>query len=196
MSSSTSNLPTGGLTPPADPGETTGGAAQAEVARSIVGEAALLGRYARRLTRSSADAADLTQDTLERALRGVQGFRPGSNLRAWLLTIMSRLFVDRCRKGKRETNRDPLDPDCLAAPASGDEAAPRWARLGEREVRVALSQLDSSFREPYELFAVEHLSYQAVAQRLRIPVGTVGTRLNRARLKLRALLERELEVDS
>jgi len=155
--------------------------------RAVVEHGPMLHKRASRLTRDAADASDLVQDTLERALRRPQGFRSGSNLRAWLLTIMTHLFIDRCRRGQRENQLAAVEPDGLAAPAIDE--VPRWAELTQAEVRCALAQLDPTFREPYELHAIERLSYQAVALRLSIPVATVGTRLIRARQRLRVLLE-------
>ncbi len=147
-----------------------------------------LARTARRLLRNPSDAADLVQDTVEKALRCWRQFRPGSRMRAWLLTIMTNLFVDRCRRGNREV---PLDGD-LEQPPPEPEETPVWLQLSQEQVRRAVESLDPAMREVYRLRAVERLSYQTMSRRLGIPVATVGTRLNRARQKLRALLEREL----
>jgi RNA polymerase sigma-70 factor (ECF subfamily) len=166
---------------------------ESEFHRKVVEHAPVLLRHATRLTRDSADASDLVQDTLERALRRAESFRSGSNLRAWLLTILTHLFIDRCRRCDRDSRLETVDEDQLAAPVS-DEVVPPWADLTQDEVRDALEQLEPVFREPYELHALEHMSYQAVALRLRIPVATVGTRLSRARQRLRALLEAKIGI--
>jgi RNA polymerase sigma-70 factor (ECF subfamily) len=168
--------------------------ADGEFTRRVVDETAMLVRHATRLTRDSADASDLVQDTVERALRRAQAFRAGSNLRAWLLTILTNLFIDRCRRRDRDSRLDSVDEDQLAAPER-DDVVPAWANLGQDEVRAALAELEPAFREPYQLHALEHLSYQEVALRLRIPVATVGTRLSRARQRLRALLQAKLRGD-
>jgi RNA polymerase sigma-70 factor (ECF subfamily) len=165
-----------------------------EFTRRVVDETAILMRHATRLTRDSADASDLVQDTVERALRRAQAFRAGSNLRAWLLTILTNLFIDRCRRRDRDSRLDSIDEDQLAAP-DHDDVVPAWANLSQDEVRAALAELEPAFREPYQLHALEHLSYQEVARRLRIPVATVGTRLSRARQRLRALLQAKLRGD-
>jgi RNA polymerase sigma-70 factor (ECF subfamily) len=166
---------------------------EGEFHRKLVEQTDVLLRHATRLTRDSADASDLVQDTLERALRRAQGFRSGSNLRAWLLTILTHLFIDRCRRCDRDSRVETLDEDHLAAPIA-DEVVPAWADLTQEEVRDALAQLEPAFREPYELHALELMSYQAVARRLGIPVATVGTRLSRARQRLRALLQDKMSV--
>jgi RNA polymerase sigma-70 factor (ECF subfamily) len=146
-----------------------------------------LERTAHRLVRNPSDAADLVQDTVEKALRCWRQFRPGSRMRAWLLTIMTNLFLDRCRRGTREV---ALDGD-LEEPGP-EPPEPRWLRLTAEQVRRAVQSLDPMMREIYQLRTVHQLSYQSMADRLGIPLATVGTRLNRARAKLRALLEREL----
>jgi RNA polymerase sigma-70 factor, ECF subfamily len=149
-----------------------------------------LERTARRLIRNPSDAADLVQDTVEKALRCWRRFRPGSRIRAWLLTIMTNLFLDRCRRRNREVALE-IDPE---QPSLELDEPPSWSRLSEEQVRRAVAALEPAMREVYQLRVVQQLAYQAMSERLGIPVATVGTRLNRARLKLRALLERELHA--
>jgi RNA polymerase sigma-70 factor (ECF subfamily) len=151
----------------------------------------LLERNALRLTRHRADAADLVQDTIEKALRSWRRFIRGSHIRAWLLTIMSHLFIDRCRRRGREIELEG-GTEPTAMPLDEEVATPLWLQLTDEQLRRALVALDPSLRDVYQLRAVQRLSYRSMAERLGIPVATVGTRLNRARLKLRALLESEV----
>lgn len=142
---------------------------------------------ARRLTRSPADADDLLQDALERALRSWDRFEPGTNLRAWLSAIVSNLFIDRCRKRSGSVTVD-LDDDLahrVAEPVP--DAEPTWAALGEAEVRAVLPQVQPEFRAVFQLH-LEGFGYQDIAERLGIPRATVGTRLLRARRQLKDLL--------
>ncbi|MBP0589060.1 sigma-70 family RNA polymerase sigma factor [Paraburkholderia sp. LEh10] len=142
-----------------------------------------LRRYARALTGDPAWADDLVQDTAERALARWKGFRPDSNLRAWLLTILRHLYIDQLRV-RREITVD-------------DESAP-WRNLeaphGEvdglvlRDVQRALYCLPVEQREVMLLVCVEELSYQEASTALGVPIGTVMSRLSRAREHMRALL--------
>lgn len=143
-------------------------------------------RYARALTGDVAWADDLVQDAAERALSRWASFRPHSNLRAWLLTILHNLYVDQLR-GRREIAVD-------------DESAP-WRTLeaphGEvdglvlRDLQRALYQLPTGQREVLLLVCVEELSYGEASAVLGVPCGTVMSRLSRAREHLRVLLGQE-----
>jgi RNA polymerase sigma-70 factor (ECF subfamily) len=148
--------------------------------------------FALKLCGNPPDAHDLVQDTFERALRNFASLTPGTNERAWLFTILHHLFIDRCRRKKR----DPASANVaeLDLPASEPEPPPSWTRLSAVEVRAAVAQLDDEFRRVYELHAIEGKSYQEIAQSLSIPQNTVGTRLLRARKKLKSILERTLEA--
>jgi len=149
----------------------------------------LLFQVACRLCRRTDDAHDLVQDTFERALR--RGVSPNPNLKAWLLSILHHRFIDVWRKrGKREVTPAPDAP--LAAPEAEAEAEPRWAALDEERVRAAVERLQPEQREVFLLHALEGRAYVEVARRIGIPQSTVGTRLFRARLRLRRLLEQEL----
>jgi len=142
-----------------------------------------LRRYARALTGDPAWADDLVQDTLERALNKWH-WRANSNLRAWLLTLLRHRFIDQLR-ARREIAFD-------------DDGAP-WqglvAPVGEvdglllEEVQRALYRLPLEQREVLLLIALEELSYQEAASVLKVPVGTVMSRLSRARERMRQLLD-------
>ena len=150
---------------------------------------AALHATALRLCGNSTDARDLVQDTLEKGLRNLARFQPGTNGRAWLLTILNRLFIDRCRSRKREPRADVSTEtleDQVAQPERED--APAWASLGPEALHGALERLPEEFRTVYRLHALEGRSYQEIAQSLGIPKATVGTRLIRARRRLKDLL--------
>lgn len=149
-------------------------------------------RWALRLRRNPSDAWDLVQDTYERALRG--GPLPAAqNARAWLFVIMKNLFLDQCRARKRRgwpaANERIGD---LPAPPSEPEPDPPWASLTTEEVRECVAGLDRVFREVYTLHALEGLSYAEIAARLNLSPKTIGTRIFRARQKLRHALHDQL----
>jgi RNA polymerase sigma-70 factor (ECF subfamily) len=137
------------------------------------------------------DAAnDLVQDTLERALRR---FRPGAiaNVRSWLFAILRNRFIDHCRSGQY---RLTLLPANLLAPVNAPATNPAWATITPEQLALAVRALDDEFRVVFELFEVEHRSYDEIAARLGIAKNTVGTRLVRARRKLRDALTADARV--
>ncbi len=142
-----------------------------------------------RLCGNATDANDLVQDTFERGLRSLARFQPGTDGRAWLLTILHNLFIDRCRSRTREARSDtPAEEleERIAAPEP--EAQPFWATISTEQLREALEKIPEDFRAVYQMHALENRSYQEIAQTLGIPKATVGTRLIRARRKLKELL--------
>jgi len=163
-------------------------AAFAEVARAHEGP---LVAFAMRLAGNGDDARDLVQDTLERALRRFASFEPGTNARAWLFSILHNAFIDRCRRRAAEPKRMSLDD--VELPSSEPEEPPAWTSITLEQLRTAIARLEPEFRSVYELHAVDGLAYQEISTRLGIPVNTVGTRLGRARKKLRTLLESLVE---
>jgi RNA polymerase sigma-70 factor (ECF subfamily) len=135
--------------------------------------------HARRLCAREADALDLVQDTLLRALVYEHRFEHGSNLRAWLRQIQLSIFVSRYRRGRREKRaleRLTFDPCSWVHP---EEAAPQ-PTLGHG-LELALRALPEGFRRVVELVDLEGLEYRDAATALGIPVGTVMSRLHRAR---------------
>jgi RNA polymerase sigma-70 factor (ECF subfamily) len=156
---------------------------------------ALLYSRAVRLLRCAPDAWDLVQDTFEHALRGYDSFQPGSNMRVWLMTIMQHLFIDRCRRKAREPWLEPIDEEVVAI-VDPDNAKPDWATISDEQVADALQELESPFREVYQLRLLDKCSYDEIAERLLIPRSTVGTRLMRARKKLRQNLLRRVSSPS
>lgn len=140
-----------------------------------------LRRYARALLSDRAAADDLTQDTLERAWAKLDQFRPGSDLRAWMFSIMHNVHVSRLRRPQPE---EALVEDSLDA---GVRATQNDA-LEIRDLDRALAALSMEHREVLLLIGLEEMSYDAAASTLGIPVGTVMSRLSRARERLRVLM--------
>ena len=145
-----------------------------------------LRRYARALVGERAGADDLVQDTLERAWTKLHLYRRGTDLRAWLFTIMHNLHVNaRIRTGR--------SPEIAGAPqADGGEAAPaQGGGLLLRDLERALGELPEEQRTVVLLVGLEGLSYRDAADVLGVPVGTVMSRLARGRERLRRLVDGE-----
>jgi RNA polymerase sigma-70 factor (ECF subfamily) len=158
--------------------------------RYVLPELELLLRVARSLTASTADAEDLVQDTLLRAYRGIDSF-DGRHPRAWLLTIMRNANVNRTRRKRPLLLRDP-DAAFERLEASQDrDQADMFVDAGfDAEVESALAALSDDFRLCVELVDIGGLSYGEAAAALGIPVGTVMSRLHRARKRIRDRLDR------
>jgi RNA polymerase sigma-70 factor (ECF subfamily) len=145
-----------------------------------------LRRYARVLTGDVNRADDLVQDTLARAWEKRRLWAAGSDLRAWLFTIMHNVFVNQRALARRENLKVSLDGG-----GEGDEAwqipvrATQYTRVELAEVMLHVGRLPVDQREVLLLAAVEELRYEEIAATLAIPVGTVMSRLSRAREKLR-----------
>jgi RNA polymerase sigma-70 factor (ECF subfamily) len=141
------------------------------------------------LTRDPESARDLVQDTLLKALSSLHTFEPASNMAAWLMKILVNLFIDRYRRRSAQPSMVPLCENVLEIASSPErDPLPMSARVTSEQLHAAFDQLGPAFREAYQLRIVEKLSYEQIAARLGIPVGTVGTRLARARQQLRRLL--------
>jgi RNA polymerase sigma-70 factor, ECF subfamily len=138
----------------------------------------LYGR-ALRLTRSTAAAEDLVQDTVERAMRFEGSYQMGTNLRAWMHQILFSVFVSRCRRLRREQKAMGVLQSDPCAWTSNDSPRP-MAGLSPAVVR-ALAELPAQFREAVMLVDLEELAYKDAAERLGVPLGTVMSRLHRGR---------------
>jgi RNA polymerase sigma-70 factor (ECF subfamily) len=165
-------------------------------------------RLALGLTHDAGDAHDLVQDALERALREWARFTPGTNAHAWTSAILSRLFIDRWRRRKRQprlVDLERLEANGAGALCGGGIAGawgaapdtavvppPPWEAVSDAELTAAVARLPARLRAVYELSMTEHRSYVDISLAVGIPVSTVGTRLLRARRHLRATLERQL----
>ena len=146
-------------------------------ARSLYGTAL-------RLTRSPQDAEDLLQETLLRAYRGFASYRPGTNVRAWLFTILHRVRTDMLRKRGRSPQTTELTDD---GPAVVPEHETRLTS-GNEDVQRALAAVPEVFRSALVLRDIEEFSYEEIAGILGVPVGTVMSRIHRGRAHLRRLL--------
>jgi RNA polymerase sigma-70 factor (ECF subfamily) len=142
-----------------------------------------LRRYARALTADRARADDLVQDTLERGMIKLDLWQPGSDLRAWLFTLMHNVFVNQLRSQPAGVTAG-LDGE--AAQVAVRPTQTDWLEV--RDLQAALLRLPEEQREVLLLVALEQLSYEETAGVLGIPVGTVMSRLSRARERLRGLL--------
>ena len=143
-----------------------------------------LRRYARALARDAARADDLVQDTLERALAKLDLWQPGSDLRAWLFTLMHNLYVNQVRAHRPV---DSVLDDALDVPVSGGQ----MEALVARDIHAALARLPTEQREVMLLVGLEQFGYAETAQVLGVPVGTVMSRLSRARERMRHMLAGE-----
>ena len=148
----------------------------------IIDHVPALRRYARVLTGDAWAADDLVQDTLERACRKWLLWRSGSNLRAWLFTLMHHLYLNQ-RRGAPPSPALDIDTlnEGLAAPPSGTDDA--------LDLERCLLRLPAEQRAVLLLVALEDMAYAEAARVLQIPVGTVMSRLARARARLRELME-------
>jgi RNA polymerase sigma-70 factor, ECF subfamily len=157
----------------------------AQTLELIEAEISRLRRYARYLARDVDRADDLVQECLMRAIAKIDSWTPGTNLRAWLFVILRNCHINELRRGQRvnlvgETNSDY---DLVPTPASQE------AHMSLLEVRDAYLNLSEEHREVLLLVAIEGLQYEEAAEILEIPVGTVRSRLSRARQALRDALE-------
>lgn len=142
-----------------------------------------LRRFARVLARSDADAHDLVQETVERALARRNGFRPGTRLDSWAFTIMRRIFIDQTRSNARwapvVSPADDLTPNIADAAMAGEEL-----RADALAVRDALRALPDDQRLAVALVLIDGLSYAEAAEVMGVPAGTLTSRLVRGRQTL------------
>jgi RNA polymerase sigma-70 factor (ECF subfamily) len=160
----------------------------------LVAELATLRARAAFLERSHTAAGDLVQDTVERALSNWFRFREGTDIRRWLLAIMHNLFVDRCRKRKR--SRESCSTDLAATEnhaGAGDAHNDDLARVPDAMALVG--KLTARLQETVRLVLFDGRSYREAAKQLGVPAPTVGTRMARARAKLRAFALSSPELD-
>ena len=152
-------------------------------------------RVAQHLARSREDAEELMQETYARAFRSWRSFTPGTNMRAWLLRILTNLNIDRGRRQQRAPQMQPLEAndyflyDKLAENGEGISDEDQVVeRLSQDDIVTALSAVPHDFRDVLVLVDLGDFSYADAAQILDIPVGTVMSRLHRGR----RILKREL----
>jgi RNA polymerase sigma-70 factor, ECF subfamily len=151
-------------------------------------------RVARGLVGSKEEAEDLMQDTYARAFRSWRSFTPGTNLRAWLLRILTNLNIDRGRRVQRSPDMQSLEErdyylyDRLEATSGNSDEERVVERLSQDDIVDALAEVPHDFRDVVVLVDIGDFSYADAAQILDIPVGTVMSRLHRGRRILKKQL--------
>ena len=173
--------------------ERQGGTASSDDAfqQYVVPEVDVLYRVALSITRNRADAEDVVQDTLLRAYRAIDRF-DGRHPRAWLLTILRNAQINRVRRKRPELLRDPDAAMERLADTSEGEASVEQAVVDntfDAAVEAAYERLPEKFRSVVELVDLGGLSYQEAADILDVPVGTIMSRLHRARARIRKDVE-------
>jgi len=155
-----------------------------EVHHLVAREVPRLRRYAKALTRNADRADDLVQDTLVRAIAKADLWQPGTDIRAWLFTIMHNQHVNTVRRAPREEATVDIEQVSSSLVAAADPEAKRQLR----EVQGALARLPVEQREVVLLVGLEKgMAYETAAQNLGVPIGTVRSRLSRGRDQLRKL---------
>lgn len=155
---------------------------------ALVEEIPSLRRFARALVRERDKADDVVHDCLVRALSKWQSFRPGTNLRAWLMAILHHTFISDVRR-RRPQGEEPENWDMIPV-AAPDETV----RLQLRDLERGLAQLPREQRTTLLLVVIEGMSYEQAAEVTGVPVGTIRSRLARARDGLRRFLQDEPDV--
>jgi RNA polymerase sigma-70 factor (ECF subfamily) len=151
-------------------------------------------RVARRLVPSREEAEDLVQETYARAFRSWRSYTPGTNLRAWLMRILTNLNIDRGRREQRAPTTQPLEEgdyylyNRLEAETGSEDEERIVQRLSQDGIVDALSAVPHDFRDVIVLVDIGDFSYQDAAQILDIPIGTVMSRLHRGRRILKGQL--------
>jgi RNA polymerase sigma-70 factor (ECF subfamily) len=164
--------------------------------------AALYG-VALRMTRRSADAEDLVQDTLLKAMRARHQFQAGTNLRAWLMRILTNTFINKYKRGVLE--RNVFDPETLDPVSDGwtgsatlrglrDAEGQMMLPLLQDEIRAAIDELPDDYRVAVLLVDIQELSYREAADAIGVPMGTVMSRLHRGRKFLKTRLVRQAQA--
>jgi RNA polymerase sigma-70 factor (ECF subfamily) len=154
-----------------------------ETGELVVRQIPRLRRYARALVGDRSAADDLVQDTLERALSRLHLWRTGSDLRAWLFSIMHNVFVNQIRS--RNVRREQALGEAFDLPG---ESGAEIRALELRDIDRALQRIPSEQREVVLLVGLEQLTYDEAANALGVPIGTIMSRLSRGRDRLRQLL--------
>ncbi len=150
-----------------------------------------------RMTRRTTEAEDLVQDTIVKAMRSRHQFQPGTNLKAWLVRILTNTFINRYRRGGMERelfegpSADPLSDGWVSAESTRAIRDPETQALRpivEAELQRALDELPDDFRIAVILSDIEELSYKEIAEAVGCPIGTVMSRLHRGRRMLQKTL--------
>jgi RNA polymerase sigma-70 factor (ECF subfamily) len=152
--------------------------------------------FAHWLTHNREEAEDLVQETYAKALKGFSSFQLGTNFRAWMYRILRNTFLT-SRTGLRATMTVPLDPEEDGTEVAVEHDTPEtllFERSNREQLQNAIDELPVYFREILLLCEVEEMSYQEISETLSIPIGTVMSRLSRARNTLRDRLRAQPQV--
>lgn len=149
---------------------------------------AQLYNFAHWLTSNREEAEDLVQEAYLKALKGFSSFTPGTNFRAWMYRILRNTFLTSRSGLKANISFDDEENEVPEPEAIGDPESLLLARVDQEQIRHALGRLAVSQREIILLSDVEELTYKEIAETLGVPIGTVMSRLSRARRVLRELL--------
>jgi len=158
---------------------------------ALVAEYSALVSYSRRLTSNGPEATDLVQMVCARVLSQQTEVAKLENVAAWLRTVLFRQFVDVRRREKWEI---PVESAALEHSSETDEPEPRRLQVTVDDVRTLMPSLPAHYRVPYELFTFEEMPYSRIAEVLGLSCKTVGTRISRARRRLRNLLEAQQQI--
>ena len=149
----------------------------------------LLRPYALSLTQDSANADDLCQETMLRALLNEKKFQQGTNLKAWLVTIMRNIFINNYRRSRRMISVEPEATDALTLQSGRTSSNQGWVTLRMKEIKNAMATLPRAFALCFELHYTGY-KYQEIATLLQEPLGTVKSRIHFARRQMMARVER------
>jgi len=152
--------------------------------------------FALRMTRNPSDAEDLVQETYLKAYRFFHRFQPGTNCKAWLLKVLTNIFINRYRQKAKEPEKVEareiedysINQRFLTLGGNPDPEEAFWSQMGEEHIRKALESLPEEFRLTVTLCFVEGFSYEEIADILGVRLGTVKSRIHRGRLLLKTLL--------
>jgi RNA polymerase sigma-70 factor, ECF subfamily len=164
---------------------------QQAVGGALVAEYAALVTYSRRLTSNGSEATDLVQMVCARVLSQQTEVAKVENIAAWLRTVLFRQFVDVRRREKWEV---PVESATLEQSCENNEPESRPFQVTVDDVRTLVPSLPAHYRVPYELYTFEEMPYSRIAAVLGLSCKTVATRINRARRRLRNLLEAQQQV--
>ncbi|MAT96175.1 MAG: RNA polymerase subunit sigma-70 [Anaerolineaceae bacterium] len=148
-------------------------------------EIPMLKRYAHSLSHNITEAEDLVQECLTRAIAKIDSWQPGTNLQAWLIVILRNVFYNDRRREKRER----LSFSALKLQTSQQVDAPQESRMILKTVEAAYMSLSTEQREVLTLITIQGMTYEQTAERLGVNVGTVKSRLSRARTRLHQIMD-------
>jgi RNA polymerase sigma-70 factor (ECF subfamily) len=157
---------------------------QRETIDRLESEIPMLRRYARSLSRNADQADDLVQECLLRAIARIDSWQPGTNLKAWLIVILRNIFLNECRKAKRER----ISLEELGSGEIPQVPAKQDARLMLAELENAFMSLSADHRDVLTLVAINGMTYEQSAKILGVTMGTIKSRLFRARTRLSEIM--------